>query len=263
MAGHNASGGGTASARSEQLEDVLQISIDLSAMRDRKQMLGMILTEARRLSGAEAGSLYIRRDRKLQFEVAQNDAIDVSGIARSAAAAALDVGGHSVAGLVADSGRTVNVADSYRLEAGAPFRVDRDFDSVTGYRTRSILAIPLTCPDGEVIGVLELINHIGADGQVGPFDEPGNSPIASLAAVAAVSVHNALLAEQLKQAHLDTTIRLAVAAEFRHQGTADHIRRMSDVCACLAGAMGLGPETVEFIHAASPMHDVGKVSIPD
>jgi len=250
-------------ARSEVMEDLLQVSIALSATRDRQDMLRMILTEARRITGAEAGSLYVRRGDHVEFAVAQNDAVDLTGAVALLEGVRLEVGGDSVAGFVASTGRAVNVPDSFHLDGGAPFRVCRDVDLSVGYRTQSILAVPLTCPDGEVVGVLQLINRLDDGGRVVAFDDPASSPVATLAVVAAVSVHNALLAERLRRAHLDTIVRLATVAEFRHADAANHIHRMSELCAMLSRRMHLPAEQEDLIRSASVMHDIGKVGIPD
>ncbi|MHC4718417.1 MAG: HD domain-containing phosphohydrolase [Planctomycetota bacterium] len=250
-------------ARGQVLEDLLQISIALTATRDHREMLDRILTEARRLSGAQAGSLYVRRGDALAFAVAQNDAVDLSEGLGPLAGVQLGIGGESVAGFAASSNRPVNVPDSFNLEDGCPFRICRDVDLALGYRTQSVLAVPLACPDGEVMGVLQLINRLDDQGRIVPFDDPDESPVMALAAVAAVSVHSALLAERLKQAHLDTIVRLATVAEFRQTDAAEHIQRMSAVCALTSRQMGLDAEQVDLIHSASVMHDIGKVGIPD
>jgi putative two-component system response regulator len=84
-----------------------------------------------------------------------------------------------------------------------------------------------------------------------------------LASSAAVTVHNAILQEQLYQAHLGTIYRLAVVAEYRDNDTGDHIRRVSRTSELIARAMGMENELVERIKNASQMHDVGKVAVPD
>ena len=249
-------------AQAELLKNLLRISVDLSATRDRRKMLEMILTEARRLTGAEAGTLYIRNGEKLEFVVAQNDALEPDVLA-GVTSKSVQVSGDSLAGFVASTGRTINIPDSYRLSPGAPFRINRDFDSATGYRTSSVLALPLKCPDGKVVGVLQLINRIGPAGGAIPFVDVEKISIMSLASMAAVSIHNALLTDQLKQAHLETIIRLSVAAEYRDNATADHIRRISRLAGLIARALRLDPVQADLIQCASPMHDIGKIGIPD
>ncbi len=249
--------------KAELLQALLEISVGLSATRDRRAMLEMILTEARRLSRAEAGSLYVRRADHLEFVVAQNDAVDVSRLREGLLGRTVSVGSESLAGFVAKAGRTINIPDAYHLAPGAPFRIDRAFDAATGYCTQSLLVLPLSCPDGETVGVLQLINRRSDAGAVVPFPCHDEAVLESLAAMAAVSIQNALLMERLKHASLDTIIRLAVVAEYRDSATAEHIQRISRISSLVGGAMGLDHDQVELIQCASPMHDIGKIGIPD
>ena len=251
------------SDRAELLESILRLSADLSAVGDRLKMLEMILSKARRISGAQAGSLYIRRDGALEFVVAQNDAVDITNLSKHLLGKTVEVGGNSLSGFAAATGRTINIPDSHKLAPGTPFRIHRDFDAATGYQAVSILAIPLKCPDGEVVGVLQLINRLNDVGTVVPFAGAEDQAIMSLASMAAVSIQNALLADRLKQAHLDTVIHLSVVAEFRDRNTVRHIERISRISTLIAQGMGLATEQVEIIQYASPMHDIGKIGIPD
>ena len=245
------------------LRSLLEVAVGLSAMSDRQEMLDVVLHEARRLAGAEAGSLFIVDQDELHFVAAENDRLDLSEIRGKLLGRRIPMSTASLAGFVAQTGRLVNIPDSYGLPSGAPFRIDRDFDAATGYRTRSILAVPLTCPDGCCVGVLELINHVDPAGEVGPFPDPGHGSIRSLAAMAAVTIQNHLLQERLKEAHLETIIRLSVANEFRDDDTGEHVRRISRTSELIAREMGLGAAQVELIRTASPMHDIGKIGIPD
>jgi GAF domain-containing protein len=245
------------------LRSLIQTSIDLSSTRDRGRMLDRILSDARRLSRAEGGSLYVRKSDRLQFAAAQNDAIDMSRLARGYLGKELPVDMHSLAGYVAATGEPVNIPDSHRLSPGAPYRINRDFDAAAGYRTLSILCLPLRCPDGSVVGVLQLINRKDEAGRTVAFHQQHDPAILSFASLAAVSMHNLLLAEQVRQAHLDAIMRLSVAAEFRDKGTAEHLDRISRLTSRLAAEMGLNAERVELIRTASPMHDIGKIAIPD
>jgi putative two-component system response regulator len=69
--------------------------------------------------------------------------------------------------------------------------------------------------------------------------------------------------ERIKAASLDTIYRLSVASEYKDQDTGTHIKRMSRYCAAIARRMGLDENTIETILYASPMHDLGKIGIPD
>jgi HD-GYP domain-containing protein (c-di-GMP phosphodiesterase class II) len=228
---------------------------------DLSQTLELILTEARHLTGAEAGTLYVVRDGQLQFAVAQNDRLSLAALRAALSARSVPASGGSLAGFVAATGRVVDLPDAYAPPAGAPFRLDRAFDAATGYRTRSVLAVPLGRPEGPCVGVLELLNRRDAAGGIEPF-EPDSPAVRSLASMAAVAVHNALLKDQLRAAQLETIIRLSAAAEYIDDDTGGHIRRISAVSARIAKALALPADHVELVRQASPMHDVGKIGIP-
>lgn len=251
------------SQETQILRSLLEVGVNLSILRDRRTMLDMILREARKLAGAQAGVLIILQNRTLRIVAAQNEALGDNVVSERLLDRQMPLDSNSLAGFVASTGEAVNIADAYELPDGSPFRINRDIDSATGYRTRTVLAIPLTRPDGQCVGVLELINKLDEQGQVVTFPSGKCSGVTSLAAMAAVTIHNLLLQDQLRRAQLDCIIRLSVAAEFRDDDTACHVRRISGVSADIARAMGMEPDFVGLIEAASPMHDVGKIGIPD
>jgi len=245
------------------LRSLLEVGVNLSVEKNRRTMLDMILREARKLTHAEAGTFYVVSGDALKFVAVQNDKVEPSRLDQLLLDKELSLDGDSLSAFAATTGQIMNIPNTYRLQEGSPFRVNRDFDSSTGYKADSILAIPLTCPDGECVGVLQLINRIGPDGALTSFPDEETGAIASLASMAAVTIHNSLLQEQLKDAQLDCIIRLAVAAEFRDDDTAQHVRRISHTSSVIAERMGLNDHEVELIEHASPMHDIGKIGIPD
>ena len=245
----------------EVLKSLLQVGVHLSAVSDFKKLLDMILLESRKLGKAEAGTLYIVNQNRLCFAASQNDRLAAPMITQHLLSREMAISGDSLVGYVALNGQMMNIPNV--LPRGTPFRINRELDADTGYRVKSILAIPLTCNPNKVIGVLELINRLDDDGQIVAFPETACAGILSLGSMAAVTIHNAMLQEQLRKAHLETIVRLSVAAEFRDDDTSDHIRRVSHTAAVVARAMKLDERIVELIHYASPMHDVGKIGIPD
>lgn len=248
----------------EVLQSLLQVGINLTTIEELPKMLDLILQEVRKLARAEAGSLYIvEHTGILRLVIAQNDRVTSAQIAETIVNREVAVTHDSLVGFVASTGETQNIPNTFTLPAGTPFRIDREADAITGYRAKSIFAIPLRCPDGKCIGVLELFNHLDEDGQIGPFPDDKSNPTLSLASMAAVTIHNALLQEELKRANLETILRLSVAAEYRDDETAGHVRRISHTSGLLAKQMGLTLRQVEVIRFSSPMHDVGKIGIPD
>ncbi|MCP4379384.1 MAG: HD domain-containing protein [bacterium] len=249
--------------QADVLSNLLDVGRKLHSYSDTQEMIESILTHARLLSGADAGSMFLVDQNQLKFVSVQNDQIDTSSISENLLGRKMPATMNSLAGFAALTGEIVNIPDSYNLPAGSPFRINREFDSATGYRTESILAVPLNCPDGTCVGVLQLINHIDHDGQKGSFEDPADSGVLLLASSAAVTVHNAILQERLYQSHLGTIYRLAVVAEYRDNDTGEHIKRVSRTSELIARALGMDEDLTERIKHASQMHDVGKVAIPD
>lgn len=245
------------------LRSLLEVGVNLSVVPDQRTMLDMILAEARKLTGAEAGTLYVVYGESLRFVAVQNDKADPTRLTRVLVDKEVPLDGDSIAAFAAKTGRIMNIPNTSELDEGCPFRINRDFDASVGYQVRTLLAIPLTCPDGQCVGVLQLLNHLDSERQVTPFPSEETSGIAPLASMAAVTIHNSLLQRALKDAQLDCIIRLAVAAEFRDDDTADHVRRISKTSTLVAEALGMTGEQVELIQHASPMHDIGKIGIPD
>ncbi|MBI4387049.1 MAG: GAF domain-containing protein [Elusimicrobia bacterium] len=162
--------------------------------------------------------------------------------------------GRGIAGFVAKTGSAVNIRDAYR-----DLRFSHEIDSFTGYRTKSVLAVPLKDRNGKAIGVFEVLNKSKSY-----FNEEDEGFLRLLAAIAASSVENAQLYENLRRSHLETIYRLAMVAEYRDQtDTAKHLRHISKYSAIVAAQLGLPYQRVEDIRYASPLHDIGKVAIPD
>jgi HD-GYP domain-containing protein (c-di-GMP phosphodiesterase class II) len=157
----------------------------------------------------------------------------------------------------------MNIPDSHDLPGDAPLGVCRDLDAVTGYRSRSILAVPMRLIDGECVGVIELVNHLDADGRIGPFPDDRAGALDLLASMAAGAIHNTLARQRVNRANLNVIIDLSVAAECGDDETAGHIVRVSEVAALIAEAMGLSARQVEVTRFATTMHDVGTIGVPE
>lgn len=142
-----------------EFQSLNAIGISLSAESDTEALLDLILTRAREITQSDAGSLYLVEEDetgvpRLRFTLVQNDSVPVAF-----QGATLPVSSQSVAGHVALTGQIIHLEDAYFPPAGSPFRIDRTYDEQTGYRSKSMLVVPMKNPKDEVIGVLQLINH--------------------------------------------------------------------------------------------------------
>jgi len=167
-------------------DELDRIGRALAAETDEQQALALLLGEARRLTRAEAGTVYLREAHELRFAVAQNDA-SASRFAqdehrRRLTATPLRLTDPSIAAYVALTRATVNIPDAYEIPLERPYEFDRHLDTASGYRTRSMLAMPIRDARGNARGVLQLINARNEAGEVIPFDAAGEDAAARLLA---------------------------------------------------------------------------------
>ncbi len=258
----------TAVQRDESMFSVLvEIGIALTSENDLDRLLERIVSEARQLTHADGGSLYLREGEDLRFVVSQNETLATrlgpEGERALFSPFTIPIDRKSIAGFVAKTGQVLNLEDVYEIPEEAEYRFLKDFDRRNDYRTKSALHVPLMDPGGHVIGVLGIFNRRAADGEIQPFRPADERLIRAMASQAAVAVENAKLHKDIRDAHLDTIFRLSVASEYRDYDTANHIRRISEHSARIGSDLGLPPEEVDLLRYTSPMHDVGKIGVPD
>jgi GAF domain-containing protein len=184
--------------RSLLLTELIQIGIGLTSERDLASLPARILTEARRFTHAEAGTLYLRDADRLRFAAVQNDVLAKRLGEREMRRLFQDdlpLGKPSLATHVVLSRDVLIVPDAYDIPTERPYVFNRAIDARTGYRTRSVLVAPLLEPTGNVIGVFQLINALDARNQIVPFDPDYKELIRALASLASVAVRNAQLEE--------------------------------------------------------------------
>jgi HD-GYP domain-containing protein (c-di-GMP phosphodiesterase class II) len=251
----------------EHLARLNRIGIALSSERDLTRLLTTILLEARAFTHAEGGTLYGVEGDRLRFLATQNDAIDRRGdgteYASHEAGQYMPLSHESMAGYVGLTGDLINLENVYLIPPDRPFRFNPEFDRRHEYRTTSMLMVPMKDTNGHILGVLQLINALDPAGQIVPFDHRWEDLVMSLASQAAVAMRNVRLTEELKSAYMDTIFRLSVAAEYKDTETANHIQRVAHYAAIIAKELGFEADRVEAIRCAAPMHDVGKIGIPE
>ena len=228
------------------LEQLNTIGVALSAERDHERLLKLILSKSREVTTADAGSLFLvesidepigPEDKKgdqarvqsrwLVFRLAQNDSREIKFEEE-----VLQINHDSVAGHVALSGQTLKIEDAYHLPPDLSFTFNGRIDEATGYRSRSMLVVPMQNREGETIGVLQLINKKpdarirlstpeSFEKNVVSFSDLDERMVRSLASQAAVSVENNALYQRIEKL-LDNFVEASVMAiespRSRHQG---------------------------------------------
>jgi GAF domain-containing protein len=166
---------------------VTRLSALLASEREPARGLEHLLAACRRLTRAEAGTVYLRRGESLEFAVVQNDVLaarlGAGEMLRRLAERPLSLREPSIASYVVLTG--VNLRDAYEIPADQSCTHFQALDRQVDYRTRSMLATPLRDAQGRVFGVLQLINALAGKGRVGAFSKDHQTVVQTLAALAA------------------------------------------------------------------------------
>jgi len=262
----SASGGGVVLDATSLVGRLADIGIALTSIRSLDRLLEHIVVQACDFASCDGGTVYIREGDCLRLAVWRNAAL-----ARRSGRQAevvhegmvLPVSSQWIAGYVAAQGQVLNLPDVYRLPPGSPFAFDPSFDRENDYLTQSMLCVPMNDATGDNVGALQLVNAVDGPGRVVAFPTAIEPLVRSLASQAAVAIRNAQLDEKLKAAYFDTILRLSVAAEYRDTDTSRHVRRVSLYAEAIALECGMTAEQAELVRFAAPMHDIGKLGIPD
>jgi HD-GYP domain-containing protein (c-di-GMP phosphodiesterase class II) len=282
---------GEAAATRRQLEELNEIGIRLSAERDVDALFALILSHARAITHSDAGSIYLVEEpdgepRRLRFQLSQNDSVSLAVAyagGGSTAAAHVAVDEESIAGHVALTGECIHLADAYAPPTGARYHINTAFDRHAGYRTKSMLVVPMRTPAGDIIGVLQLINckrdrdqrfasPEEIEREAVPYPERFISLAASLASQAAVALENSRLYESVRVLFEGFVSASVTAIESRDPTTSGHSFRVAHLTVALAQAASraeAGPfrelrfsaDEIREIRYASLLHDFGKVGV--
>jgi HD-GYP domain-containing protein (c-di-GMP phosphodiesterase class II) len=139
-------------------------------------------------------------------------------------------------------------------------RFNSEMDKSTGYQTRSILAVPIFKNDGTLMGVYQAINKMTSNGE---FTEADVERLTMAATFSGKSIESAYLNQEVEATQLELVHMLGEAGESRSRETGNHVKRVGEFAFVLARAKGLNPSECELIRLAAPLHDLGKVAIPD
>ncbi len=264
------------------VDQLCAIGIALSSEKDTDRLVETILRSVKALTGADGGTVYsLTEEQTLKFEMVATDSLGLSmggttGVEIPFPALALYEDGRPNESMVVTASvlneRTINIPDAYDAD-GFDFSGTKRFDETTGYRTRSLLAVPMKNHENDIIGVLQLINAT-EDGQVVPFSPSSQRLAESLASQAAVALTNKRLIDDLKTLFESFIQLIAGAIDEKSPYTGGHCRRVPELTMMLAEAAHearSGPLSAfrmsegdrYELHIAGWLHDCGKVTTPE
>lgn len=280
------------SETSADLEALVRIGQSLSQEKDQERLLRTILSTSKKITGADAGSItLVEKDeagaKRLRFKYSHTFSRDLPFEER-----VMPYNTRSLAGYVAVTGRVLNIPDAYGLDPALPYSFNRSFDTDFGYRTGSILVVPMRNHIDEVIGVIQLINCkeagppytgneafeiklVTADDYerlVVPFHSRYESLMQAVASQAAIAIENNRMIAQI-QGQFEQFVRAAVTAiDSRDPPTSGHSVRVAQMCLNTARAINaahqgpfaginFGDHALRELELAGLLHDFGKVYI--
>jgi HD-GYP domain-containing protein (c-di-GMP phosphodiesterase class II) len=243
-----------------------------------------ILDQAKRLTSSDAGSLYlVEKDAegngRLRFKMSQNDSLQNLPFSEFT----LPIDETSLAGYAATTGKPLVLEDAYELGENKPYSFNRSFDERFGYRTKSMLVVPMVDHRDETVGILQLMNsksdpfavvtdNESADEYVLPYGPHELQLVQSLAGQAAISIENSQLYAQIQNL-FESFVKAAVTAiDQRDPTTAGHSIRVAALTVDIAEALervSRGPyagtrftrEQIRELRYAAMLHDFGKVGV--
>ncbi len=270
-----------------RLEQLNRIGVALSSENNIDRLLEDILLAAKDITRADGGTLYLpTSDRTaLRFTILRTDSLGIrlGGVTGQPLTAQFhDIplflpdgqpNNHMVAAYAANTGETVNIPDAYCVQ-GFDFSGTRRFDEKTGYRSTSFLTVPMKNHEGDLIGVLQLLNARGPDGEgVVPFSQADQHLAESLASQAAIALTNRYLIQQLENL-FESFIRLVNSAiDEKSPYTGGHCERVPELTMMLAHAVNeategpladfhLSDKDFRELRIAALLHDCGKITTP-
>jgi HD-GYP domain-containing protein (c-di-GMP phosphodiesterase class II) len=267
------------------IRKLTQIGVALSAEKNIDRLLELIVDEARNFTQADGGTLYITSDDEtaLQFAIAQNTKLKIrmggTGDKITWAPVLLKNADGSpnfsnVSAYAANSGKVVNIPDVYDAH-GFDFQGTRKFDTDTGYRSQSMLVVPLKNHENDIIGVLQLLNaQETAGGNVVNFSHECQQMTESLASQAAVALSNNRLIRNLENLLNSFIKSIATAVDEKSPYTGGHVKRVAELSVVIAkkiNDMTSGPysgvhfddKLLEELRMAAWLHDIGKITTPE
>ncbi|HZS60947.1 MAG TPA: HD domain-containing phosphohydrolase, partial [Gemmatimonadaceae bacterium] len=266
--------------RYRELTELTQIGVALSNERNLLTLLEKILTQARRISDSDAGSIYLVERGEdgqatgLKFKLSQNFSLPNLPLGEFT----VPIDHASVSGHAAASGEALVIDDVYLLPSDVSYKQNRSFDEKFGYRTKSMLVLPMKTHRDEVVGVLQLLNRKRSadtclsdpeitDREVIPYDGRSVELVTALASQGAVAIENSLLYEDIERLFEGFVTAAVTAIESRDPTTYGHSSRVAQMSVALAetvdrgGRVRFSREQLRELRYAGLLHDFGKVGV--
>ncbi len=266
-----------------EIDQLIEIGTSLTNEKDINILLERIMLAAKKFSNADGGTLYLVSDdeKHLDFKVVQTDSLNIKmgGTEKAISWPMLDLyksdgsyNNEMVAATCANEDKLINISDVY-FAKDFNFDGTKKFDQSTGYRTKSMLVVPMKDHEEKIIGVLQLLNKESSNESVISFTKEDEKLILAMASECAITITNNRLIEELEEL-LDAFIKsIATAIGEKSKYTGGHINRVAEITEMIVHSINdddtvykdvtFNNNEVEQITRAAWLHDIGKITIPE
>lgn len=268
----------------KQIKYLNEVGYALTSEKSFDALMDKILSAAKELTNADAGTIYLMSDdeKRLTFKIVQTDSLylKMGGTGEKINWPDLelydDIGQRNIDRIsikCALENRLINIPDVYSTE-NFNFVGPRLFDENTGYKTKSMLVVPLVNIDNDVIGILQLINKKDNKDNIVEFNNEDEKLILSMGSQAAVAISNVRLVKDLENLLNSFIKTIATAIGEKSKYTVGHINRVVDITLDLAKAVNddktgkfkdisYNTQELKELDIAAWMHDIGKITTPE
>lgn len=254
--------------RRANLESIIRLDSELNQIQDLDLLLERILLEARRVVRADAGSIYVKEGEKLAIKYSQNDTLQKAlppGQKLIYSVFTIPINEKTISGYCALTQEILNVEDVYHIPADAPFSYNAQYDKISGYKTTSMLTVPLKTAENKLLGVIQVINAKKEDDEIIAFTKEDELLISHFAVNATVALQRAYMTRAM-------ILRMIKMSELRDpKETGAHVNRVAGYAVELYDRWAYHHKIPDVerdkfrdtLKIAAMLHDVGKVAISD
>ncbi len=236
-------------ARSLDATEILQLIFtyltEVSSLREYDDIIMVLANMGRALTSSDRCTVWIVSDDKKTIWTKVAHGIDAIEIPINS----------GIVGSSITTQKKIIIEDVYQDE-----RFNSDIDKKTGYITKSMMVIPMFDNDNEIIGAFQVINHKGVKGI---FDDRDMQRLMLASTYAAETLVSAKLSIEVEETQKEVVFTMGAIGESRSKETGNHVKRVAEYSYILAKAYGMEQSEADLLKQASPMHDVGKIAIPD
>ena len=254
---------------------IMHIGIELTTENDKNKLLAGILQKGMEITNCDAATLYLYKENALHFKIMKTLSMGVSRGEDGEEITDMPpvpFKEDNVCAYTAIHREIVNIGDVYHSET-FDFSGPKRYDALTGYRTQSMLVVPLENTEGDLLGVLQMMNAMDTQGKVIPFDEEYEMVIRALGSLTAIALTNIRYLNEMKLQLHSFVEAMATAIDQRTPYNGSHTRKVAEYALLLADKINekakngeidqvFDEDRKEKLGLAALLHDIGKMIIP-